>query len=48
MNFWRMDAIKKHKEYYSKKSYYPKGAFEDLLKHKFNNWSQDLEKMIIR
>ena len=27
-----------------KKSYYPKGAFEDLLKHKFNNWSQDLEK----
>lgn len=29
---------------FKKKSYYPKGAFEDLLKHKFNNWSQDLEK----
>ncbi len=29
---------------FKKKSYYPKGAFEDLLKHKFNYWSQDLEK----
>ena len=39
-----MDAIKKHKEYYSKKKLLSKGAFEDLLKHKFNYWSQDLEK----
>ena len=31
--------------FFKKKSYYPKGAFEDLIKYKFNNWSQDLKKI---